>query len=292
MFKFFKEVFAHFLASDTFQKGASLAYYAVFSLLPIIVIIISVLGLFFGKQAVSGEIYDQLEHSLGHDAANQIQGIIKNQHLNHNNWATAFIGFATLAFSASGMFSQIHNSLNAIWNIRSKPKSGLLKYLSKRLVSFTVLIVSFFLMFVSTLMSSFLVKHSASLHTDYRFLPLYENGLSFAVMGIVFAMMFIFLGDAKVHWRAAILGGLITSALFLLGKVGIAAYIGHSPISSTFGSASVLAVLLLWVYYTSQIIFLGASFVQLISKRLGHEILPNKNAVRIKKVEVPLKNSL
>jgi membrane protein len=286
MLKFLKEVFNHFFNSNTFQKGASLAYYAVFSLLPMIIIITSLLGLFFGKQAVSGEIYTQLKDVLGNDASIQIQNIIKNQHTNHNSVLTSIIGFATLAFSASGMFSQIHNSFNSIWNIKAKPKSSILKYLSKHLVSFLILIGLFFIILISTAVNSFLVKHTNSLHSDYKFSYIYEHLTSFAVLCIVFAIMFKFLGDAKVHWKATILGGIFTALLFIFGKIGIGMYIAHSHISSTFGSASVLALLMLWVYYTSQIIFLGASFVKVSSNKLGYEILPSKDAVKIENMEI------
>lgn len=286
MILFLKEVFSHFFNSNTFQKGASLAYYAVFSLLPIIVILISLLGLFFGKEAVSGEIYAQLKDVLGSEASLQIQNIIKNQHTNQNGVLTSLIGFSTLAFSASGMFSQIHNSFNSIWNIKAKPKSSILKYLSKHLVSFLILIGLFFIILISTAVNSFLVKHAASLQNDYKFSYVYEHLASFVVLSLVFAIMFKFLGDAKVHWKAAILGGIFTALLFIVGKIGISMYIGHSHISSTFGSASVLALLMLWVYYTSQIIFLGASFVKIMSGRLGYEILPNANAVKTENIEV------
>ena len=279
MIKLLKDVFNHFFISNTFQKGAALAYYAAFSFLPMIIIIISILGIFFGEQAVSGEVYAQLKDILGTDASIQIQNIIKNQHTNHNSIATTIIGFATLAFSATGMFSQMHNSFNSIWNIKAKPKRSILKYLSKHLVSFILLISSFFIILISTTISGFLIKHSKNLHSDYAFLYVYEHFLSFAVMSIVFAIMFKFLGDAKVYWKATLIGGLITSLLFLFGKAIIGYYIGLSHISSTFGSASVLALLLIWVFYTSQIIFLGASFVKVISSRLGHEILPNSYAV-------------
>ncbi len=286
MIKFIKELFSHFIDSNTFQEGASLAYYAVFSLLPMIVIITSVLGILFGEQAVSGEIYSQLNEFLGHDAASQIQNLIKNQHTNHNSILTTIIGFATLALSASGMFSQIHNSFNSIWNIKAKPKSSILKYLSMHLVSITVLIGMFFIILISTIINSFLVKHASSLQTGYEFTYLYEHLASLLVFSIVFTIMFKFLGDAKVHWKAAVLGGVFTALLCIFGKFGIGMYIGHSHISSTFGSASVLAVLMLWVYYISQIVFLGASFVKIISSRLGYEIVPTVNAIKVVNVEL------
>ena len=184
------------------------------------------------------------------------------------------------------MFSQIHNSFNSIWNIKAKPKSSILKYLSKHLVSFLILIGLFFIILISTAVNSFLIKHTNSLHSDYEFSYIYEHLTSFAILCIAFAIMFKFLGDAKVHWKATILGGIFTAFLFIFGKIGIGMYIAHSHISSTFGSASVLALLMLWVYYTSQIIFLGASFVKVMINKLGYEILPNNNAVKIENVEV------
>lgn len=166
MIKFLKELFKHFSDSQTFQKGASLAYYAVFSIFPIIMIVTSVLGLLFGKEAVSGEIYTQLKSTLGNEASLQIQDLIKNQHTSHNSILTTIIGFLTLALSASGMFTQIHDSLNEIWNIKAKPKSSLLRYLSQHFVSFLILIGLFLIIIVSTSMNSFLVKHSSTLHKD------------------------------------------------------------------------------------------------------------------------------
>ncbi len=286
MLQFFKNVFNHFFNSNTFQKGAALAYYAVFSLLPMIVIIISLLGIFFGKQAVSGEIFNQLKDVLGNDAAIQIQDIIKNQHVNHNNALTTILGFVTLALSASGMFSQIHSSFNNLWNLKAKPKSSLLNYFRKHFLSFSVLIVLFFIILISTTTQSFLVKHSSSLHSSYSSVYLYEHLISFLLVSLIFIIMFKFLGDAIINWKVAFLGGLFTALLFIFGKIGIAKYIAHSHITTTFGSASVLALLMLWVYYTSQIIFLGASFVKVLSDSLGIKITPNSNAVMIEKIEV------
>lgn len=288
MLNFFKEIFNHFFDSNTFQKGASLAYYAVFSLLPMIMILTSLLGLFFGKQAVSGEIYTQLKSLLGHEASLQIQEIVKNQRTNHNSIITSILGFLTLAISASGMFTQIHSSFNSMWNLKSKPKSSILNYLTKHIASFSILVTLFFIILISTTVSSFLAKYSSDLQNNYTIIYLNEHFISFLAIGLVFTIMFRFLGDAKVHWKAALAGGLFTSILFLFGKIGIGIYIGHSHVTTTFGSASVLALIMLWVYYTSQIIFLGASFVKVISDRMGCEILPNSNAVKIENREVEM----
>lgn len=286
MLRFFKTVFNHFLSNNTFQKGASLAYYAVFSLLPMIIILVSILGIVFGKQAVTGEIYTQLKDTLGSDAALQIQNIIKNQHVQHNNILTTTIGFVTLIFSASGMFSQIHNSFNSMWNIKAKPKNSVIRYLKKHLFSFFLLISLFLIILVSTTVNGFLVKYEAGLHPDYQFLSLYEHIASFLVICLVFFIMFRFMSDAKVYWKAALWGGVFTGLLFTFGKILIGFYVGKSHLNSTFGSASVLAVIMLWVYYTSQIIFLGTSFIQTLSEKLGHPIQPKTAAVLIENVEL------
>ena len=281
---FLKELFSHFFDSNTFQKGAALAFYAVFSLLPMIMIITAVLGLVFGSQAVSGEIYAELKEILGQDAALQIQNLIKNQHLNHNGFLGAIIGFVTLALSASGMFSQIHNSFNSVWNIKAKPKSSLLKYIYLHLSSFLLLIGLFFIIFISTLSNTILLKYAHALHIGHLYI--FEHILSLMVLSVVFALMFRFLGDAKIYWKALIYGGVFTAVFFTIGKIGIGIYIAHSHVTTTFGSASVLALLLLWVYYTSQIIFLGASFVKAISDAMGYKITPASQAISIEKVEL------
>ena len=286
MFVFIKNVFTHFFKSNTFQKGASLGYYAVFSFLPIIIIVTSILGLLFGEQAITGEIYLQLKDILGNEAAIQIQDLIKNQHNNHNSILTTIIGFVTLFLSSSRMFIQIHNSFNNVWNIKSKPKSNVLKYVSKHFASFLLLIFLFFLLGVSTAVNSFLLSYSKNLHYDFEFLFLYEYFASIVLLSIIFAIMFKFLGDAIVHWKIALLAGLFTAIFFTFGKIGIGLYIKHSHIVSAFGSASVLALLMLWVYYTSQILFLGASFADVLGRKIGYEIKPKADAVKIKGVEL------
>lgn len=286
MMSFLKAVFNHFLNGNTFQKGAALAYYAVFSIFPIIIIVISILGLVFGKQAVSGEVFTQLKDVLGTDAAQQIQTIIKQHHTNHNSILTSILGFATLLLSASGMFSQIHNAFNSLWNIKAKPKNSLVRYFTKHLSSFALLMVLFTVMIVSTSANAFLTHHSEHLHKSQKLSFLYEHISSFLVISFLFTIMFKFLGDAKVHWKPAFVSGFFTSILFLLGKIGIAMLIGRSHLSTTFGSASILALIMLWVYYTSQIIFLGASFLKVLSDRMNLEIQPNENAVKIVQQEI------
>ena len=284
--KFIIEVFTHFFKSDTFQKGASLAYYAVFSFIPTLILIISVFGLLYGEQAVNGDLYKQLQTNFGTEGANQIEQIIKNHHTNYNSWLTGILGFAGLLLNASVLIREIRYCLNSIWNVKKKEKSGIWDYINKHLSSIVLLIGLFVVIFASTIVSSFIAKHDQFFHIDFQFAYIYEHLVSFVVMSFLFSLMFKFLGDAKINWRATISGGIFTGILFIFGKTAISNYVAHSHVSSTFGNASLLALVMLWVYYTSQIIFLGASFITIISERMGHEIVPKSDAVEIKIVEI------
>ncbi|MCE7992147.1 MAG: YihY/virulence factor BrkB family protein [Roseivirga sp.] len=286
MLQVLKNTFSHFSESEASQKAAALAYYTVFSMLPMIVIIISVLGAFWGKQAVAGEIYLQLKDILGDTASLQIQEVVKNQHVHYNSSITCIIGFVTLFFSASGMFNQVHTSFNGIWNIKERPKNGVIRYLTKNLSSILILMLLFSLILISTSINSLLIKYSKDLHTDYMLLNVYEHIVSFVMIALIFFLMFKSLGDAKVNWKAALSGGVFTTLMFFGGKILIGLYIGHSHTSTVFGSASVLALIMLWVYYISQIVFLGASFVKVMSDKLGLQILPIHHAVKVEHREV------
>ena len=274
MIKLIKDSFTHFLDSDPFQEGAALAYYSIFSLVPVIIIIISILDLFFSKQMVSGEVFGLFKNFLGEDAATQIQNTIKDQNTNHNSVLTTIIGFVTLAFAASGILSQIHDSFNRIWNLNAKVKNNIFSYASKHMMSLFLLITFLFFIFLTTGLNSFLVKHYDSIHIDYNYLVIVEHVISFVVASVIFTIMFKTLGDAKLNLKPAMFGGLITSFLFFVGKVSIGLYLGYTIPTSIFGSSSYIGIFMLWVYYISQTIFIGASFVKIISDRLGFKIVP------------------
>lgn len=286
MLDFIKKLFTHFSNSNTFEKGAALAYYTVFSFLPMIVIVISLLGIFFGEAAVNGELFTQLQSVLGEDGAKQIEDILKQQQLHHNSFWTATLSFLMLALSATGMFNQIHASFNAIWEIKSKPRSSLLNYAQKHFVSFSILIIIGFLLLSSTAISSFFMKHAPAMINNGYNTFLLDHLVSFLAIALMFTLMYRFLGDAIVHWKVALTSGAFTAALFLAGKILISIYIAHSKLSSMFGAASVIALLMVWVYYTSQIIFLGASFAYIFGKKEKLNIIPNEDAVRVVQTEL------
>ena len=281
MISFLKNTFAIFFRSNPFQNGAALAYYAVFSLLPMIIIITVVLGYFFGEKEVSDEIYAQFNDTLGTDASKQIQEIVSHSKVHQNSaWATS-VGFLILGLSSSAMLRQLHHFFNRIWRIKVKRKREVQNYLIKQFISFTLLIGLVFFVLVSTSVSSYLLEYSGRLSSNYSFTYGYELVVSFVVLGTIFTLMFSILSDAIIHWKLAVLGGVFTAFLFSIGKTIIGYTLTTMHIDSIFGSASVLAILMLWVFYTSQIIFFGAAFIDVVSERMGYQIRPNKLGVKV-----------
>lgn len=286
MISFLQNIFAVFFRSNPFQNGAALAYYAVFSLLPMIVIITVVLGYFFGEKEVSDEIYAQFNDTLGADTSKQIQEIVSHRNVHQNSALATSVGFLILGLSSSAMFRQLHHFFNRIWRIKVKRKREIQNYLLKQIISFSLLIGLVFFVLVSTSVSSYLLEYSNHLSSNYSFTYGYELFVSFLVLGTIFTLIFSILSDAIIHWKPAVLGGAFTAFLFSIGKTIIGYILTTMHIDNIFGWASVLAILMLWVYYTSQIIFFGAAFFDVISVRMEYQIRPNKLGVKVDVVEL------
>jgi len=270
---FLKNLFTRFKKANTSEKGASLAYYTAFSFIPMIIIIISVLGMFFGKDAVAGNIQQEFTDIMGAEAAQQIESLVKKQSLQQHSIPGLIIGFVTLVLSASGMFNQLHTTFNELWGIETTKRKVIVHYVKKHITSFFLILVVGFLLLLSTLAHGFLVKYSGHFTMDYRILLMYEYLAALGVFTFCFSLFFKLLGSASVPWKPALAGGLFTAFLFSLGKMVIAWYIGYNDVSSTFGSASALMVIMMWVYYTAQIIYMGAIFVFEWSKFHGTTIV-------------------
>jgi len=284
--KFLKDIFNHYLKSNTFEKGAALSYYVAFSFLPMIMIIISVLGILFKEDTVSGELNTQLEMYVGHQAALQIENLIRSQHLNHDSKFTTILGIATLALASTGGFNQIHKSLNAIWGFKIKSRSSFLNYIIKHVTFFLILIILGFLLIFSAYVTRFLYKYSSSLPDLFANARLYKHVVSLLLVFLTLIVLFKFLGNAHVPWKTALVSALVTSVLFILGKEAISVYIAHSNLSTTFGAASIIALLMIWVFYTAQILYFGACFAYVFGKKIGSEITPDSHAVRIIEKEI------
>ncbi|MEJ2005246.1 MAG: YihY/virulence factor BrkB family protein [Cyclobacteriaceae bacterium] len=216
----------------------------------------------------------------------QFEKLIKNQHLNHNSLLNTLAGFITLALASTAGFSQLQRSLNAIWQIRTKPKSNILNYIVKRLTFFLALITLGFVLILSTMLGKLVVSFSENLPEFLANARLYESLLSFLLITLMLVALFRFLGSAKVPWKNALVSAGFTSILFLLGKEAINMYIAHSNLSSTFGAASIIALLMIWVFYTAQILYLGACFALIFGKKYGCRITPDEKSVRIVQKEI------
>jgi len=279
-------------AEDKIPKySASLAYTTIFSLGPLLIVIIFLCSIFFGEEAIQGRIYDQIEQFIGHDAALQIQTIIKNASLNNKGTFAVIIGIITLILGATAVFAEIQDSINTIWGLKAKPKKGLWKIVRNRFLSFSVVVSLGFLLLVSLALSAVIETLNERLKAsfpDVAVIVFYILNLviSFVVITALFAVIFKVLPDAKTKWKDILPGALASGILFMIGKFAIAFYIGKAHVGSTYGAAGSLVIILLWVYYSAIILDLGAEFSKTWSSSKGSFIRPNDYAVALKKVEL------
>jgi len=279
-------------AEDKIPKySASLAYTTVFSFGPLLIVIIFLCSIFFGQEATQGRIYAQMQQFVGHDAAEQLQTIIKNASLSGKGTTAAVIGIVTLLFGATAVFAEIQDSINTIWGLKAKPKKGLWKIIRNRFLSFSVVVSLGFLLLVSLAISTIIEGLSDKLKAsfpDAAVIVFYilDLVISFIVITALFSVIFKVLPDAKTKWKDILPGALASGILFMIGKFAISFYIGKSHVGTTYGAAGSLVVLLLWVYYSSMILYLGAEFAKAWISHNGFSIRPNDYAVALKKVEV------
>lgn len=286
-----KEVWFDFLDNNSFQKGAALAYYTIFALPPILIIMINTAGAVFGREAVQGEVYTQLRELMGSKGAADIQEMVESIHQSADFTLATIIGVLTLLVGATGVFISLQESLNQIWGVKPKPKNEYLKILVDRLLSFAMIFGIVFLLLVSLIVNAILVVITSYLakKVDPSMIHLTQitNFLvSTAVVTFLFALIYKYLPDAKIKWKDVWVGSLVTALLFALGKSLIGIYLGNSDFSSIYGAAGSVIVVLVWVFYTSQIIFLGAQFTLVYARRYGADIYPSSFAVRVENHEV------
>ena len=279
-------------AEDKIPKySASLAYTTVFSLGPLLIVIIFLCSIFFGQEATQGRIYAQMQQFVGQDAAEQLQTIIKNASVSGKGPVAAVIGIITLLIGATAVFAEIQDSINTIWGLKAKPKKGLWKIIRNRFLSFSVVVSLGFLLLVSLAVSTIIEGLSDKLKAsfpDVTVVIFYILNLiiSFLVITALFAVIFKVLPDAKTKWKDIMPGALASGILFMIGKFAISFYIGKSNVGTTYGAAGSLVVLLLWVYYSAIILYMGAEFAKAWTSHKGLFIRPNDYAVALKKVEV------
>lgn len=284
----FKETFTDFINDNGLKLSAALSYYTIFALPPLLIIIISVSGVFFGADAVKGEIFGQINGLVGNDAALQIQETIKNIKLSNSNVFATTVGIIILLIGASGVFVEIQESINFIWGIKAKPKRGLIKFVFNRLMSFSMIGSVGFLLLVGLIINSLMDILNNSLTTffpkDIVYLVYAINLLTvFFIITLLFTVIFKTLPDGKVAVRDCIIGASFTAFLFMIGKFAIGFYLGKYNISSIYGAAGSVILILIWVYYSAIILYFGAEFTKVFSNTHGHKIIPNAYSVQITK---------
>jgi len=283
-----KETYNEFMDDSAMKLSAALSYYTIFSLPPLIIIIISVFGVFFGAEAIKGEIFGQINGLVGNDAALQIQETIKNVHLSRNNVFATIFGVIMLLIGASGVFVEIQDSINYIWGLKAKPKRGFIKFLKNRLMSFSMIGSVGFLLMVGLIVDAVMeVLNNRLLHvfpqfTLYIFYIL-NVLIVFITITLLFSIIFKTLPDGIVAWKDALIGAGFTALLFMIGKFAIGAYLGTSKVASVYGAAGSVVLILVWVYYSAIILYFGAEFTKVYALTHGNKIIPKDYAVYIKK---------
>ena len=291
-FSLLRQTFQEWLQDKVPQLGAALAYYTVFSLAPLILILLAIVGVVFRDDPAGAwdKITQQMSYFLDPSAVQVVQEIAQKASQPGKSTLATLIGIALALFGASGVFGQLQDALNTIWGVKAKPGRGIWGFLRARFLSFAMVAGICFLLLVSMALQAMLKIFSEYVQSV---LP---GGLAvaltvylifdFGIVVLLFAMIFKFLPDVKIQWRDVWIGAIVTALLFGLGKWLLGLYLGSGAAGSAYGAASSLITLLLWVYYSSQILLFGAEFTQVYAARVGRELAPDDYAVRVETKEV------
>jgi membrane protein len=284
-FNLIKESFKGWQEHGSLDLGAALAYYAIFSLAPLLLIVIAVAGLVWGREAVQGQLVGQLQGIVGPQGGEAIQTMIANAGKQGSGVLATIVGLVTILFGATGVFVQLQSSLDRIWNVEPKPGGGIWSFVRTRMLSFGMVLGIGFLLLISLVVATAVSAVGAWATGLLPGAKVLVEGLtfvvSFAMVTLLFAMIYRFLPDVKIAWRDVWIGAAVTALLFTLGKFLIGLYLAKSSVTSTYGAAGSLVLVLLWIYYSSQILFLGAEFTQVYASRYGSNIRPSKHAVPV-----------
>ena len=290
VFELMKQTVSEWIDQDVSSMGAALAFYTLFAIAPLFVIVLAMAGFWFGEEAARRELFSQVSGLVGSEGGEAIQALVSAANKPKTGaWATV-IAVATLFVGATGVFVQLQDALNSVWGVRRAPGRGLRNFIKDRLLSFALIVGIGFLLLVSLVLSAGL---SALDKFMVGLLPVEETiwqginfVVSFGVITLLFAMIFKVLPDVKIAWRDVWIGAIITALLFNLGKLLLGLYLGRSSVSSAYGAAGSLVIVLLWVYYSAQILFFGAKFTQIYSNRYGSHLEPVPGAEAVTPKEV------
>lgn len=285
IWRLLKETFKEWNDDNASRLAAALSYYTIFSLAPLLIIAIAIAGAVFGDEAAKGEIVKQIQGLVGKDGAEVIQTALENAQKPDTRNIASIISIGVLLFGASNVFAQIQDALNTIWEVEPKPGRSILQTLRKRFLSFAMVGGVGFLLLVSLILNAVLagmVNYFGNLIPGFDFLWQFANfAISFAVITLLFALIYKVMPDAEIAWNDVWIGSAMTSLLFVIGKSLLGLYLGNGSFGSAYGAAGSLIVLLAWINYAAQIIFFGAEFTQVYATKYGSHIVPDENSRRV-----------
>lgn len=291
IFQLLSNTFSEFSKDNAMKMSASLAYYTIFSIAPLLLIVIWLVGFFYGEilaseQDAQSEVFEEFANIFGPATAAQIQQIIQNISLSNKSGIGIAVGIGTLVLGSTTIFTEIQDSLNRIWGVRPKPKKGWLKMLLNRAISFSMVLGLGFLLIVSLIANGVIVALSSQITRFFPEISVYvvewvNIGLTFIVITSLFAFIFRFLPDARMRLRDVAGGAIFTAALFMLGRYLISLYMQYSAPASAYGAAGAIIILLLWVYYSAAILYFGAEFTKVYALRYGKGVWPSSYAVKV-----------
>jgi membrane protein len=294
-----RKSFSDFIDNKVFKLSAALAYYTIFSLPAMLIIIIAISDIFYRREAVEGSLYGQISSFVGHDAAVQIQETIRAAAFSKDSYWVTIFGIITLVIGATSVFSEIQDSINHIWKLKAKPRKrwGIVKMLFNRLLSFSIVVSLGFLLLVSLIINSLmdiLINHLTNTFPQVTVYLAYAFNLlfTFLITSFLFAIIFKVLPDARIKWKHIRIGAFTTAILFMIGKFLIGFYLGQSRLSTSYGAAGSVILILVWVYYSAMILYFGAVFTHVYVVHTGSRIYPSEYAVWIQEIEVESEQSI
>ncbi len=290
LWEVFRDTAIHWNESGPWRQSAILSYYAIFSLPALLLIVIVMVGYFFGEEAVSEQLSGRIADMVGSDTAKAVEAMVASAADTGSSRLAMVAGVGLLLFGATTFFYHLQLSLNRIWGVVPKPKQAFLKYLKDRLLSFGLVLAISFLLLMSMVINTVVAALSDWIMTYWqetgRLLPILSNyGLALVVISTLFALMFKFLPDAVIRWRSVWIGAILTAILFTLGQYGLRVYFINYDPASLYGSAGAIILIMIWVSYVAMIILFGAEFTRQFANKFGHGIRARKNAILYEDLE-------
>ncbi|WP_207421771.1 YihY/virulence factor BrkB family protein [Desertivirga brevis] len=282
--------FNGFMDDRCLKLCAALSYYTLFSLAPMLLMLIYLAGQIYGEDAFKGRVFEEINGFIGPEAALQVQQVIQNAAIKQNSAWAIIVGTITLFIGATGVFLEIQDSINLIWKVRAKPEKGWLKLITNRLLSFSMIASLGFLLIVSLVVNGIITALSERIQVYFPditiVIMLLNLALTFFVLTALFSIIFKFLPDVKIQWKYVRAGALFTALLFMIGRYVISLYIEKVGPGTTYGAAGSIIVILVWVYYSAAILYFGAEFTQVYTEKYCGQIEPASYAVHLKQIEV------